>query len=52
MSEVACAVCGATFEEEGALELGASKLERAGRTDWFCAPYCEQEFLAAPEKHA
>ncbi|MEA3200810.1 MAG: hypothetical protein QOE90_2238 [Thermoplasmata archaeon] len=46
MSEVACAVCGMAFEEEGALELGAIRLVRGGKTFWFCSPPCEKEFLA------
>lgn len=50
MTDVACAVCGMAFPEEGALELGASRIERGGTTYWFCSPYCEQEFRAAPEK--
>lgn len=50
MAEVACAVCGMPFEEEGALDMGASRLERGGRTFWFCCPPCEREFLADPAK--
>jgi YHS domain-containing protein len=50
MPEVACAACGMPFESEGALEMGASKLERGGRTFWFCCPPCEAEFRAGPGK--
>ena len=50
MAEVACAVCGMAFEEEGALDLGASYLDRAGRRFWFCGPSCETEFRADPSK--
>lgn len=39
-----------TFDEEGALELGACLVERGGKRFWFCCPACEKEFLAAPEK--
>lgn len=50
MAEVACAVCGMAFEEEGALEMGASFVERGGRRFWFCGPPCEKEFLAEPAR--
>lgn len=51
MSEVACAVCGMAFEEEGAVDMGASFLDRGGRRFWFCSPPCEREFRAEPAKH-
>lgn len=51
MPEVACAVCGMPFESEGAVELGASFVDRKGRRFWFCGPPCEAEFRAAPERH-
>lgn len=50
MGEVACAACGLPFEEEGALEMGASFLDRDGRRSWFCCPPCEAEFRARHEK--
>lgn len=46
MPEVCCATCGLAFEEEGALEMGASVLERDGKRRWFCCPHCEKELLA------
>jgi YHS domain-containing protein len=39
------------FEEEGAVDMGASFLDRGGRRFWFCSPPCEREFRAEPAKH-
>lgn len=46
MPEVACAACAMPFEEEGALEMGASLVEQAGKKRWFCCPPCEAEWKA------
>lgn len=51
MAELTDAVCGMTFPEEGAEELGALKVEHLGRTHWFCSPTCERAFRADPEKY-
>jgi YHS domain-containing protein len=51
VSEVACAVCGVAFEEEGAVDMGASFLDLKGKRFWFCCPPCEAEFRAAPGKY-
>lgn len=51
MAEVHCAACAMAFEEEGALDMGASKLEREGKPRWFCCPPCEAEFRADPAKY-
>ena len=42
MPEVTDPVCGMTFEEETALDLGATFVETGGRRVWFCCPTCEQ----------
>lgn len=44
--EACCATCQTTFEEEGALEMGASFLDVDGKRNWFCCPHCEAEFRA------
>lgn len=46
--EVTDVVCGMTFPEEGAEDLGAEKHVHEGRTYWFCCPTCKQEFVNAP----
>ena len=46
MPECACAACRLTFEEEGALDMGASFVERDGKKVWFCCPPCEAEWKA------
>lgn len=51
MSEVMCAVCGMPFEEEGAMELGATALDVGGKKFWFCSPPCEKEFRSDPERY-
>jgi YHS domain-containing protein len=52
VADVTDPVCGMVFPEEGAEELGALKVERGGKTHWFCCPTCQKEFLAAPDKYA
>lgn len=44
MPACSCAACGMAFEEEGALEMGASKLETPAGAVWFCCPPCEMEW--------
>ena len=46
MAEVTDPVCGMTFDEESALDLGASFLEVDGKRVWFCCPTCEKEYRA------
>ena len=46
MGEVACAACSMTFEEEGALDMGASSLDAGGKRLWFCCPPCEAGYRA------
>lgn len=51
MPEVRDVVCGVTFEEETAEELGAVRLEDAsGVSHWFCCTTCADEFRQAPGK--
>lgn len=50
MTEVADPVCGMTFEEETAADLGATHVEHQGKRYWFCCPACEAEFRRAPER--
>lgn len=50
MAEVTDPVCGMTFEEETASDLGATSVEHNGRRVWFCCPHCEAEFQRAPER--
>jgi xanthine dehydrogenase accessory factor len=45
MVEVTDPVCGMTFEEGTAEEMGAFKVARGGRTHWFCSSVCRDEFL-------
>lgn len=45
--EACCATCGVTFDEEGALDMGASVLDVDGKRVWFCCPHCEAEYRAA-----
>lgn len=41
-------VCGMTFPEETAEEMGAFKVVRGGKTHWFCSSTCRDEFVAKP----
>lgn len=52
VSDVEDAVCGMTFPEESAEELGAFKVVRAGRTHWFCSSTCKETFEKHPERYA
>ena len=49
--EITDPVCGMTFPEEGAEELGALKVVHKGRTHWFCSPTCERDFKADPDRY-
>lgn len=51
MPEVTDAVCGMTFDEETAEELGATSAVHLGKRYWFCCPECEREFRANPEHY-
>lgn len=51
LTEVTDPVCGMTFPEEGAEELGALHAEHEGKRVWFCSPTCEREFLADPSRY-
>lgn len=50
MSEVQDPVCGMSFDEETAADLGATHVEHGGKRYWFCCPTCEQEFRQQPAK--
>lgn len=52
MPEVVDAVCGMTFDEETADELGAVVVEHAGKKRYFCCETCAAEFRSAPDKFA
>lgn len=41
-------VCGMQIDAGSA----ASKVERGGRTYYFCSPHCREKFDAAPEQYA
>lgn len=51
MPDVTDPVCGMVFPEEGAEELGALKVERDGKTHWFCCPTCRDAFVRDPTKY-
>ena len=50
MAEVTDAVCGMTFDEETADEMGAFKVVRDGKTHWFCSSTCQDAFVKHPTK--
>ena len=50
MSDVTDAVCGMTFPEETAEEMGAFKVVHKGRTHWFCSSTCRDAFAERPER--
>lgn len=52
VAEVTDPVCGMTFDESSAIELGACMSEHEGRRFWFCCPSCQAEFRADPAKFA
>ena len=45
LTDVTDPVCGMVFPEENAEELGALKVERAGKTHWFCCATCRDAFV-------
>lgn len=51
MADVTDPVCGMSFPEEGAEELGALQVEHEGKMRWFCCPTCKAEFLADPRRY-
>lgn len=51
MPDVTDAVCGMSFPEESAEELGALHCVHNGKTRWFCCATCQKEFLADPERY-
>lgn len=51
MAEVTDAVCGMTFDEETAEEMGAFKVVRAGKAHWFCSSTCRDAFADHPERY-
>lgn len=51
MPEVTDAVCGVTFDEESAEEMGAVVVEHGGKRHYFCCETCAADFRAAPEKY-
>jgi YHS domain-containing protein len=51
MSDVTDPVCGMTFPEETAEELGAFKIVRAGKTHWLCSSTCRDAFEKHPERY-
>lgn len=50
MPETQCPVCGMAFPEEDAEDLGAFKVERAGKTHWLDSSSCKEAFEKAPER--
>lgn len=51
MAEVTDPVCGMTFDDRTADELGAHKVVHNGATIWFCCADCEKEFRASPDDY-
>ncbi|HWH07857.1 MAG TPA: YHS domain-containing protein [Candidatus Thermoplasmatota archaeon] len=52
MPDVTDAVCGATFPEETAEEMGAFKVVHGGKAHWFCSSTCRDAFEKHPERFA
>ena len=50
--DVTDAVCGATFPEETAEEMGAFKVVHGGKAHWFCSSTCRDAFEKHPERFA
>lgn len=50
MGDVTDAVCGMTFPEETAEEMGAFKVVHKGKTHWFCSSTCRDAFVKHPER--
>lgn len=46
--DVTDVVCGMTFPEAQAEELGAFKVVHGGKTHWFCSSTCRDEFVRDP----
>lgn len=51
VAEVTDAVCGVTFDEETAEEMGAFRVVHEGRTHWFCSSTCRDEFVKRPAQY-
>lgn len=51
MPEVTDAVCGMTFPEETAEELGALKHMHNGKRYWFCCEKCRSAFVDEPARY-
>ena len=52
VTQVRDVVCGMVFEEETALEMGASRVEHAGRAYYFCCAVCAEDFRRDPDHYA
>jgi Cu+-exporting ATPase len=52
MADATDPVCGMTFPEETAEEMGAFKVVHKGRTHWLCSSTCKETFEKHPDKYA